>query len=482
MKCVVRCTVGESTRKSEFLVRVAPLFDSSVLTRSDLNVNAQRLYMRSKDINRNFLRAEGDIYVPNVLSSSDSQFLLPDSNTADDKGMLWAKGDIYSYDVAGVEKIDEATELADATANSNGKIVAQADSHFSIFDMDETNLQLPTGQAEVAVPAGRWNFVRKEARVDWSATYGSGWEEEAHSATAYAWVDVLEYYANPSDTVPAKVYRGKHRTADLESQIPSETGGWFSKGLNTGSITTNDIELLDYAGMDVTIVGNGRLDFGAGVEKATFDLNTQTFEVHHNAKVTVNGEFHVTSFNDPDADLSGAPDWVKNTPPPTLDLGYEADPDAPGGVAKATLFSTGTINIENGITNGLGSVVSTHGDVRIQPKDTSQVSVNTDSDGSGLLVFAGNDVVLRNPDQTSDWNFKGLVYARNSIEMVGSEAENVTFEGSLVALHESEDDQSGIQFTECGQIEFIYNSELLDSYVQSLPGQRIQVETVYFKR
>lgn len=477
--CNVSCKVGQSTRNARFLVRKAPLFDSSVLTRANLNVNAQRLEMRSKDENRNLLRAEGDIYVPDILDSKASEFLAADSNSPDSKGMLWAKGNIYSYGNAGPEQVDTAQELGDAARNTNGKVVPNAESHFPIFDMTQENLQLPENQVEVTVPAGRWNFVRKRAAVNYSATYADRWSAENQTGNAYAWVDVLEYYADPNDTTPSEVYRSAHRTEDLASQVPADSGGWFPKPLDQNSITTNDLTVLDYQNIDVKVVGGeGKLSFPptGGVEKATFDLTNQSFSVHHNTRVNVEGPLHITSAAEPDADgFDSAPDWVKDTPPPTLDLGYQADPAAPGGVAKATLYTRDTLNIENGITKGLGSIISRTGDVRIQPNNTSSVNVNTDQDGSGLLVFAGGDVVLQNPDSTSDWNFKGLVYARNSVRMVGSDAEDVTFEGSVVALN-------GIEFQECEKIEFIYNGDLLDSYVDSIPGQRIQVETVYYKK
>lgn len=491
LKCTVSSKVGDSTRRVEFLLRVAPLFDSSVLTRSGMDVDADKLYMRSKDPHRNFLRAEGDIFVPDILGGSNSQFLLPDTNTPDGKGMLWAKGDIYAYDgLGGTELIDEAQEIGDASTHSHGKIVPNAESHFSIFDIDETNLYLPEDQAPVSVPQGRWNFVRKQALVNWSADYSDGWVAENHSGDAVVWVDVLEHYADPNSDTPSEVYRGKHRTTDIETQVPQETGGWFSKDLDTDTLQTNTVQLLDYDGLEVTVLPNNELKYtsdSSSSETATFDLLNQKFSVTKGARVEIDGPFHLSSFNDPDADLSNAPDWLTDTPPPTLDLEYEADPDAPGGIAKATLLSKDTINIENGVTNGLGSVVSTQGDVRIQPKDTGQVNVNVDSDGSGLLVFAGGDVVLKNPDASEDWNFKGLVYARNSVKMEGSSAEKVSFEGSVVALHENRDkddpaDNKGIEFKDCGEVEFIYNSELLDSYVRSLPGNRIQVETVYFRR
>ena len=504
--CKVTAHSGESTRNAEFVVRVAPLFDSSVLSRADLNVDAEKLFMRSLDQNRNLLRAEGDIYVPNILGSADSQFLQPDSNAADDKGMLWAKGDIYSYLGVGgsAENIDTDTELADAVKNSNGKIVSGAESDFSIYDLDQSNLQLPEGNSEVPLKLngvdkpGRWNFVRRKAEVDYTATYSADVSGKTVSTTEKysdtVWMDVLEYYP-PDAESPTEVYRAANRDEDLMSQAPQEvtervkTSKKKGKGKSTEvdlgitSVETTNIQLPQYGDLTVEVLDNDQLVFESDDKSAnfTFDLLYQTVTATSNATVTIKGPFEVTSETDPNASLDG----ISETPPPVLDLGYNSD-----GTAKAALMADGTLNIENGVTTGLGALIAKDGDVKIQPVNTDTVTVDAGATGTGLLVFAGGDVVLQNPDETSNWVFKGLVYARDGIRMEGH-GQDATFEGTIVSLQEEEaviDPETGvlapngIEFVDCGEIEFIYNPALLDAYVRSLPGDRIQVELVYWKR
>jgi hypothetical protein len=509
--CRVSAQSGSSTRKADFVVRVAPLFDSSVLSRANLDVDAEKLLMRSRDKNRNLLRAEGDIYVPNVLTGSDSQFLQPDSDDADDKGMLWSKGEIFSYLGAGgsAENIDEADELQAAVTNSNGKIVAGAESDFSIYDLDSSNLQLPETNREVPIQLGgvdkpgRWNFIRRKADVDFTATYldaGTGLEA-TKSYSEEAWIDVLEYYPEGSEE-PTEVYRAANRTDDLEDFADDSVEARVKSGkkkkkknktvtLDLDAITTDKVEMPDYPGLDVTLLDNDQLVFESADKEAnlTFDLMTQSVLASPNATVTVKGDpnsnikgnFEVTSDTDPKALIEG----IGPTPPPILDLGYESD-----GKTKAVLMADGTLNIENGVTTGLGALVAKDGDVKIQPMNTDTVTVDAGAEGTGLLVFAGGNVVLSNPNETESWLFKGLVYAREGIRMEGH-GQDATFEGTIVALQENDPtpaappekaSPNGIEFDDCGQIEFIYNSELLDAYVKNLPGQRIQLELVYWKR
>lgn len=485
--CNIACKYGDTIKRVRFAVRMAPLFDSSVLSRADINVDAQSLKMRSLDRNRNLLRSEEDIYVPDMLTAQRTKFFQPDSNQPDNNGMLWAKGDVYSYLPSGTpEKIDEAHEFATAANTSNGKIVPNAKSHFSVFDIDSSKIRIPESHDSVSVPQGRWTFVRRRATVDFSANYYESSDDftTVNGTVNNIWVDVLEYYA-PDATTPTKVYRAANRTDDLVPEIPSAVGGgdwdWDDDdySLDEGSVTATNVDIAGYP--DVEVLDSNELRFTptddpTSTANFTFDLRNQEVRASHNAVVDVAGPFEVTSETDVSAPAE--------TPPPVLNLGYETALDLEGGVSKAVVRAAGTINIADGITEGLGALISDGGDVKIQPKNTDTVDVDSGLAGSGLLIYADGDVVLTNPNDTSSWNFAGLVYARGGIEMVGNGAESATFLGSIVSLNEdggSPDGPNGIEFQDCGNIEFIYSSELLDAYVRQLPGDRIQVETVFWQ-
>lgn len=480
--CRVTCKSGESTKQIEFLLKVAPLFDSSVLSRAEIRIDADKLIMRSEDANRNFIRAEESIYVPDMLFGENTKFLKP-SGAPDSNGMLWTKKDLYTFTGGTEYKLESVDDFARASASSNGKLVTGADSHFSVFDLKKEQLQIPSTHQEIPVPSGRWNFVRRPATVSYSADYIDDDDVTQGTGTLNVWVDVLEHYAHPDDTVPTKIYRGANRVEDLVAHIPAESDNDDVEGtLDTNSITTTDVDIPGYPSSSVVLLSDGKLTFNSDPPNSnfTFNLGNQTVNASHDAIVKVDGAFHLTSTTNP-----GAPTV---TPPPVLDLGYEEDSTVVGGVSKTAIMARGTIAIKDGVTQGLGTLISSEGDVRIQPKNTSMVTIDTDLAGSGLLVFAGKDVVLENPNNTQNWNFKGLVYARGKVQMVGNGAEKVSFTGSVVAL----DDPStvdpdaphafrGIDFDECGDVEFVYDSEMLDAYVRSMPGDRIQVETAFWR-
>lgn len=488
--CVVTAVCRDATRRAEFVLDVAPLFDSSVLTRADLRVGAQSLTIRSTDPDRNMLRAEGDILVPDLLDGQNTRFLTED-NRPDDRGLLWTKKKVFSDGGGSPEEVDTDEELAKARQNSHGKVVPNGESHFSIFDINESQLQLPEDATVVSLAAdplaskgGRWTFVRREAEVDFTATYVKDGlftdKEKEGGGTKTMWVDVLEFYKDPDDPTPTAVYRGAERTEDIIASIPDEIDGFINDyELDKDSIEVSALKIPAYEGLGVIteVVPGDAKTYGAHGE-IRFDLTKQEVTIKSEATVEVDGPFYVTSLTDPNA--------PSDTPPPVLDLGYEADSGALGGVAKASLVARGTISIENGVTQGLGRLVSRQGDVRIQPKNTDSVTVDASHDGSGLLVYAGRNVILNNPDQTRDWNFRGLVYARQGIKMDGGGAGNARFEGTIVSLQEhaalGPDDPNGIEFVDCTDVEFIYNPDLLSGYVRELPEQRIQVQSVYWKR
>jgi hypothetical protein len=516
-RCEIECKSGDSTRRVEFLVRRAPIFDSSALTKADLKIAAESLTLRSKDNSRNMLRSEHDIYVPDMLNGSGrTKFFKPKNNpadpdVADHNGLFWAKGDIYSYDAAGTaEMVNEADELSTAQQTTNGKLAPNSGSHVSIFDdVTEDLMKSPGSHASIPVDQGRWTFSKRPATVTFTAVYSIRDEDHSETATfapeGQIYVDVLEYYADPDSDVPTKVYRGKERAEDLEAFVPpvievdgddglfdwSDTGDFTPGTIETTSAVVDipgysgNVELLDHNKLFFTddgMMSSFDLELPTTEASFYFDLQSQEVSATHDAQVEVNGPFHVTS-QEHDVPVD----------PPRLLLGYEEAPSVDGGVSKAVIKAQGTIDIKNGITEGLGSLISVNGDVKIQPTNTDTVDIDSGLDGSGLLIYAGRDVELRSPAETEDWTLKGLVFARGGIRLTGmtlddegnevvSGTPDARFEGSLVALGETAGSAyNGIEFDTCKDIEFVYDSDMLEAYVAHLAGERIQVETVYWR-
>ncbi len=473
--CRLNCQTAGASKRAKFLLRVAPLFDASVLTRGTLDVNAASLSMRSRDPNRNLLRSEGDIFVPDILTGNQSRFLQPDSNEADPKGMLWAKGQIHSYNPgnAGSSILDDPTKVAQASQNITGKVVPQAESHFSIYDLQEDQLRVPQDNVQAEVQAGRWNFARRPADVNFTVTYSDGQDTHSETLTRTVEVDVLEYYSDPEGTVPDDIYRGQERSEDLMAQTAATVeivkrprrGQPYTKTLPRTTVTTNSLQVSGYGTrQDIQAQTQNEVAFGPSRE-VVFDLNNQRVTAQSNTTVTIPGDFLLTSETD------------TGTAPPVLDLLPGSGRNADGDPNRAVLIADGSIKIENGVTEGLGTLIARTGDVAIQPIDTRQVEVHANSQDSGLVVFAGGNISLTNPDQARSWNFKGLVYARGGVRMDG-QGSSASFEGSVVSLSEN---GGGIQFVDSNAIEFIYNGALLDQFVRSLPSQRIQLEDVYWR-
>lgn len=513
-RCRLECRSNDATRRVEFLVRVAPLFDSSALSRADLNVDAQSLTLRSLDNNRNMLRSEQDIYVPDMLNGAErTKFYKPQNpsspgpEVADNNGLLWAKGDIYSYDADAPgmsEMVDEGDEIAEAQASSNGKIASGASSHFSVFDMKQeqvletipdTHTEIPLNNPFGGAPmAGRFTFTRRQANVNFTASYDvvDDGETETLTFNRDVWVDVLEYYDDPDSTVPTAVFRAEDRVDDLASQIPAtitDDDGWWDDEdpgylmNDTINPTSFDLNIPGYSGSLTELPGNKLVFESAGSSaNLTFDLLSQEVSATHDAYIKVDGEFHVTSESQASSDPAAV------VQPPRLNLGYVESSGVEGGVSKAVIQAKGTIDINQGVTEGLGALVSSEGDVKIRPKNTNSVTVDSGLAGSGLLIFAGRDVDLTSPAETNNWYFKGLVYARGGIRMRGAPEDadatpSATFEGSIVALSDPgvASAFNGIGFEQCEDIEFIYSSKMLEAYVAQLPGERVQVETVYWR-
>jgi hypothetical protein len=505
--CLVAVTRGQTTRRAEFTYSVAPLFDSSVLTRADLYVDSYGLRMSSKDPDRNFIRAEGDITVPNVLTDARSRFLEVGTEKADSDGMLWSKGDIHTFTGGATPTtIASSEQIAKANENSGGRIFSNAGSDFSIFDLEAGDLKLPADQNSLDVPSGRWNFVRVPAEVTYSATYTSAYmtadgdkgptrmvaetgperSSKKVENTETIWIDVLEHYDPPDAPEPESVYRGAYRTKDLIGQVQeqlSETNGngkdqWTSHWmLDPGEKPkTESFKIAGYEKSDFTIVNRqeGLVFEGTSGASFRFDMTNQQVLADPVARVEVDGPLELTS------ETRYPDDEFGRTPPPVLDLGYSPEAGTP---QRATVVAQGDIDISNGVTRGLGALISLDGDVRLQPASSAQVNVDASGNDTGLVIYSGQDVELSNPDGTLDWSFTGLVYSRGDVTMTGKSGENVSFEGAVVSLAENEEGErtEGIRFEDCGQVQFTYNRDLLDAMIESMPSGRIQLDTLVWK-
>ena len=120
------------------VLELAPLFDSSVLTRGDLHVDGQEMFVASKDPRRNEIRAQGSSELPG-LTKGDTRFLNFDARLLEDnvdsgssdfevdgKGLLYSGEDVLSEG-----HILDSQEIGEASQASGGRIVSKGNKRVS---------------------------------------------------------------------------------------------------------------------------------------------------------------------------------------------------------------------------------------------------------------------------------------------------------------------------------------------------------------
>jgi len=445
----VTCDSNGIQRSVETLIRVAPLFDSSALSRGSMNIEANSFRVRSRDKYRNLVRSEGEVRVPSVLSGTPrTRFLEPESNVTDSKGMIWAKDKIF----AGGDDI--AGDLLDANSNSGGRFVPEAKQHFQIHDLQASDIQLPT--STIPVRAGEYRFTMATATIKAVSAhhYEEGsWPFEHREDAETPWettqlIHVMEYYEKPGQPSPTRVFRSNTRLDDIK---PPDLRGTID------STTVTDVQIVyDTPGANsaaVPVIANDTvyIDEVEGSNKVAVDLLNQRIVLPPGETVSANGDFKVTT------DLGE---------PPFIELGSTSSD-------RAAIVADGTINLEAGVTGGFGTLVAKSGDLLLRPEGTLAVDV-TSNGYDGLVAYAGQDVILKNPSDSGRWTFNGLVYASRNFKFDANNADT-RLEGTLVAR------DGNIDFLRAGDVDFVYNPDYLDAMLKGLPENRVELERVYWK-
>lgn len=440
------------TRNVETLVRVAPLFDSSALSRGAMNIAATDFTVSSMDAYRNMVRAEGEINVPNVLSGfANTKFTTPDKKKSDSKGMIWSKNKITA---GGVDLTDH---LADANTNSGGRFVPNAKQHFEIYDLKSSDLAVPT--SNIAVKPGEYRFTTATAKLtihsdltvekkglvfNYDAPDSATW-------TAQTEISVLEYYANPTDTVPTQVYRTPEPVKNLPSPAPGDLPS-NTKKVNASKLENVEIIYDNPAAanskLPVNIADEVYIDADPASKKVAVSLKDQVVKMPSDSTVTSAGDLKITT---------------QRGTPPKIEMGN----------GTTALIAEGNLNLQAGVTSGFGTLVAKTGDLSLRAE--SSASVTASGKQKGLVAFAGRDVNIEKPsDGSASWRFNGLVYARRNFNL-DSNNSDLRLEGTLVAR------DGNINITGANAVDFIYNPKYLETMVNDLPQNRVQIEKVYWK-
>ncbi len=435
-------------------LRLAPLYDASILSRGKVTVEAEETIFASKDAFRNEIRAEGGVALPG-LTQGKTRFVKHqntlattglDQLTPDPTGMLWSGQKISEVNGTQSRELD-SDGLREAARRSSGRMVDEASNRADIYDLKPENIPQPEHLQKITVPPGEFRFTKANAVVTYDETVtvtdgeGNTTTTKVRKSNTEA-VDVLEYFDPPVDPRdppgsrrPLKVLRANTRVMAPNQEQISVRVNYGQSGVVA---EVGDRFELDYANQGATTVtdenGNiqpqGQMGFRKIGQDASapvlIDLRSQTVAIAPGTKVSPASRPNGSSLPPSSFELTtregtgGVPEL------PTFELG--------SGNSDVVFEADGDVSIGVGYTKGLGTVISKTGNVTlnpIPPRFSSWVDISANDRYAGLVVYADRDVRIGNITDAS-WNVRGFVYARRNFYF-NVNNQNATFFGSVVA-------------------------------------------------
>ncbi len=528
---------NQSTMQSaRATLRLAPLYDASILTRGDLRIDSNHLFISSKDGLRNELRAEGDASLPG-LTSGHTKFtdyhpdLLSAAVTPADvevtgTGLLWSGADIKENNVT-----LEQEELALAARSAGARMVNEATNRLDVYDLQPENIPQPESSelnADVIVPPGEFRFTKAMMKISFQEKIVSS---DGFGGTTVSWhnrevqrpYDILEYHPPDSNDEPtqnvAAPFRGDPEMLEVrnvqmelisesseEMEIPTDPsdpldptdpGVTIDPGIDPDPYPYPDPEseteppplmvadrvALRDPGSSALESGIARLDSGQS-SPVYFDMNSQALQVQSKTRIRPKdleggdpSGFHITS-------KAGVGNRRPNEP--TFSLGAEGN--------DVIIEAEGDITLGAGLVSGLGTVISKQGNVNIQSRFNEiewvqeerhgrmewvarkrVVRVDPHENYEGLVVYAGQDVNISSVSNV-DWQFRGFIYARRNFnfDVGGNKA---LFFGSVIAGKDSSNEvDASMQITNGDRLAFVYDPEYLKLMTKALPNNWTRVE------
>ncbi|MCA9778510.1 MAG: hypothetical protein KC800_17400, partial [Candidatus Eremiobacteraeota bacterium] len=460
---------GGCRHEAEALVRLAPLYQDTFYANGEVDVDAAVAFtMASNDPFRNSVKATGEMYLPDI-GGSKTRFTTPDGSALDPKGVIQANGKIFSQSPAGTENLDPAD-----ISKTGGRVMEEVKRKFSFFDLEPTDLPVAgeSSQTPVTVASGEYRFTRSKAVSTYQEPDGDG-GYNLRERTAD--IDVLEYYANPSDTTPSKVFRSYQRLNDIGSgtQITNSTTFQYSDGSSIGVEDPNFVQAqvtsfvaLD-GGVPQAISGD---QASSGQFKVVINLDRQKMTVAPNTQVVPqdipgvdgDGTLQITNKSGVYAQTEGAAFIT-----PTVELGNNG--------SDVSIRATGDVELSNAKTQGVGTIISEQGNISLRP--IADNSFNVNSPNEGLALYAKKDVTVANPGQ-ANWNFQGFVFAGDDFVFDANPKDDgnsydVAFRGSVVAKNEDTSDPAedqGIAIKHGRRVKLVYEPEYLKFLNRNLNG------------
>lgn len=508
---------GRSRQHVDCLLRLAPLYDASILSRGNIEISSQQALFSSQDPFRNEIRGEGDVYLPG-LTQGRTRFVIhnedvirKDSNlddmTYDRTGLLWA-GDNIGQNMTpnGGEVLSSTSSLSQAAQRSGGRMVNNASNRADIYDLKPENIPQPTFPAErdITVPPGEYRFTKAVATISYEVevTDPEG-GKRMETRTKSEVLDVLQYHDPPHSAQPSRVMRTpttllgegqslKSVSIDYGDSDFSNTPVVIGEKFAVNSSFKGTTPVKDADGNIINVPENGfsKQDSHSPPTPVTIDLTTQTVTVAPQTRVRPLSRpensplppsaFELTVKRGPSGEQPQRPTFVLGSG--SNDVVFEAD---------------GNISIGAGYTKGLGTIISKTGSVTLNPIAQElkwvqkylpgssvpiwvlekEMEVTTNAQYAGLVIYADKDVNITN-STNADWSFRGFVYARGDFHFdVGDQ--NATFYGSVVAGNNHKD-PGAFKILNGKRTTFIYDPNYLKLLTKQLPRNWTRVEPLFW--
>lgn len=494
---------SRSRQQVDCLLRLAPLFDASVLSRGNVKMEANEVVFASKDRFRNEIRSEGTMTLPGlttgftVFVENSEEVTRENSDISrmrkDRAGLLWAGEEITNADGSALDN----TQLAQAARASGGRMVDNATNRADIYDLKPENIPQPAFAAnrDIVVPPGEFRFTIAMATTRYRVqTTDAEGHTQTTEATRQEPIDVVEYYDPPNSPKPLKAMRAKvpplaageeligtdiAYAGDL-ADVPVVTGDRFALDSNfQDSDTVKDSDGIE---TQVPEMGFRNLEKGAS-SPVILDLSSRT--------VTVLPETRVKPKSRPDG---------SSLEPAAFELTVKAGPGGePGppyfklgnGTNDVVIEADGDISIGTGYTDGLATFISKEGSVTLNPRAQSlrwkeiyingvptwvlenEIEVQDNPSYSGLVIYAEKDVNITNISD-ADWGVRGFVYARRDFNF-NVNNHNATFYGSVIAGNDP-NNPGAFNILGGDRATFIYDPDYLKLLTKGLPYNWTRVE------
>ncbi len=464
------------------MLRLAPLYDASILTRGSMSIDAQHMFLASKDPLRNELRAEGDASMPGLLSGRtryvdyEPGLMLdsvdPASVEVSGKGLLWSTGKIFDGGSA-----LEGEELGLASRRTGARLVEESPNRMDVYDLKPENLSRPgtdSADSEVRIPPGEYRFTKSPVAVEyesWEPTGfgGSGGGESSGDDTpgggssgddssgdsssdgpTYAWVtrvrvmhvDALHYFSSEGESRPDTILAAPPPMGRL-------TPGGQARNTRMALMRSHLDDPLE--ALDSTLPPDPELpDFrmgerfalqepapgtpASGIRRLTgsqdspvvIDLKNQSFVVKPQTRVTLadgpTKDFHLTS--EPNQRLLEEQVSLDEATPtyPSFAFGNDGN--------DVSIEAQGDITLGKGVVTGLGTVISRGGDVNIQSDFPEIEWVRAEVKKDKWEWIARKRVVTVDPQE----GYEGLVvYAGKDVNIDSSSKVDWSFRGFVYA-------------------------------------------------